>query len=150
LAASSPVFLVSAEGKNPDIVEALERARRFSSRTVHVLTNRQDSTLMEHVRSLPGVKPYVFELAKKDGYLATNSLLLDAVLVARAYGELNGRREPMPADMAALLVGDQSVEAWLADRHMPFHQRSGAARGSHRCLFAAAASHRDGPGVETL
>ena len=86
LAASSPVFLVSAEGKNPDIVEALERSRRFSSRTVHVLTNRQDSPLMAHVQALPGVKPYVFELTKKDGYLATNSLLLDAVLVARAYG----------------------------------------------------------------
>lgn len=28
LAASSPVFLISAEGKNPDIVEALDRARR--------------------------------------------------------------------------------------------------------------------------
>ena len=40
LAASSPVFLISAEGKNPDIVEALERARRYSSRSIHVLTNR--------------------------------------------------------------------------------------------------------------
>ena len=109
LASSSPVFLISAEGKNPDIVEALERARRFSSRTVHVLTNRQDSPLMQHVQALPGVKPYVFELAKKDGYLATNSLLLDAVLVARAYGELNGRPEPMPPDMSALRVGDQTV-----------------------------------------
>ena len=114
LASSSPVFLVSAEGKNPDIVEALERARRFSSRTVHVLTNRQDSPLMTHVQSLPGVKPYVFELAKKDGYLATNSLLLDAVLVARAYGELNGFRQPMPPDITALRVGEQSVQEWLA------------------------------------
>ncbi len=115
LASSSPVFLISAEGKNPDIVEALERARRFSSRTVHVLTNRQDSPLMQHVKALPGVKPYVFELEKKDGYLATNSLLLDAVLVARAYGELNDRPEPMPPDMSALRVGDQTVEGWLAD-----------------------------------
>ena len=115
LASSSPVFLISAEGKNPDIVEALERARRFSSRTVHVLTNRQDSPLMQHVQALPGVKPYVFELAKKDGYLATNSLLLDAVLVARAYGELNGRPEPMPPDMSALRVGDQTVDEWLVD-----------------------------------
>lgn len=113
LASSSPVFLVSAEGKNPDIVEALERARRFSSRTVHVLTNRQDSPLMEHVQALPGVKPYVFELAKKDGYLATNSLLLDAVLVARAYGELNGRPRPMPPAIAALRVGEQTVQEWL-------------------------------------
>lgn len=114
LASSSPVFLVSAEGKNPDIVEALERARRFSSRTVHVLTNRRDSPLMTHVKSLPGVKPYVFELVKKDGYLATNSLLLDAVLVARAYGELNGIPHPMPPDIAALRIGEQSVQEWLA------------------------------------
>jgi HAD superfamily hydrolase (TIGR01484 family) len=113
LASSSPVFLVSAEGKNPDIVEALERARHFSSRTVHVLTNRQDSPLMAHVRALPGVKPYVFELAKKDGYLATNSLLLDAVLVARAYGELNGSHQPMPMDITGLRVGEQSMQEWL-------------------------------------
>lgn len=114
LASSSPVFLVSAEGKNPDIVEALERARRFSSRTVHVLTNRQDSPLMTHVEALPGVKPYVFELAKKDGYLATNSLLLDAVLVARAYGELNGCPQSMPPDITALRVGEQTLQEWLA------------------------------------
>lgn len=113
LASSSPVFLVSAEGKNPDIVEALERARRFSSRTVHVLTNRQDSPLMEHVGALPGVKPYVFELNKKDGYLATNSLLLDSVLIARAYGELNGRNQPMPPNIEALQIGDQTVDEWL-------------------------------------
>ncbi|MFW5398041.1 MAG: HAD superfamily hydrolase (TIGR01484 family) [Candidatus Accumulibacter regalis] len=113
LASSSPVFLLSAEGKNPDIVEALERARRYSSRTIHVLTNRKCSPLMQHVGALPGVKPYVFELAKKDGYLATNSLLLDAVLVARAYGELNGHREPMPATLAALGVGNQTVDEWM-------------------------------------
>lgn len=113
LASSSPVFLISAEGKNPDIVEALERARRHSSRTVHVLTNRADSTLMEHVRELSGVKPYVFELANKDGYLATNSLLLDAVLVARAYGELNGGRDRLPPGMDALQIGSQSLAEWL-------------------------------------
>lgn len=107
LASSSPVFLVSAEGNNPDIVEALERSRRFSSRPVHVLTNRQDSKLMTHVGKLPGVKPYVFELTKKDGYLATNSLLLDAVLVARAYAELNGRPNPMPASISALQIGER-------------------------------------------
>jgi fructoselysine-6-P-deglycase FrlB-like protein len=113
LASSSPVFLISAEGKNPDIVEALDRARRFSSRTVHVLTNRNDSPLMKQVRALPGVKPYVFELANKDGYLATNSLLLDAVLIARAYGELNGRKQPMPNDMSKLRVGSQTIVDWI-------------------------------------
>ncbi len=134
LASSSPVFLISAEGKNPDIVEALERARRFSSRTVHVLTNRQDSPLMQHVQALPGVKPYVFELAKKDGYLATNSLLLDAVLVARAYGELNGRPEPMPPDMSALRVGDQTVDDWLTDAQ-PFIEEA-VRRGALTVIYS--------------
>jgi fructoselysine-6-P-deglycase FrlB-like protein len=34
LAATSPIFITSAEGKNPDILEALQRARQHSSRTV--------------------------------------------------------------------------------------------------------------------
>jgi fructoselysine-6-P-deglycase FrlB-like protein len=70
LAASSPVFLISAEGKNPDITEALQRARRHSARTVHVLTNRQDSPLMASVSKLLDVSAHVFEMADKDGYLA--------------------------------------------------------------------------------
>lgn len=113
LASSSPVFLISAEGKNPDILEALERARRFSSRTVHVLTNRPESPLKTRADALLGVKPYVFELQKKDGYLATNSLLLDAVLIARAYAELNGGPSPIPADISALRIGNLTIAAWL-------------------------------------
>ncbi len=76
LAASSPVFLISAEGKNPDIIEALRRARGQSSRTVHVLTNRADSPLIDCARELTNVNTLVFDLTEKDGYLATNSLCL--------------------------------------------------------------------------
>jgi HAD superfamily hydrolase (TIGR01484 family) len=115
LAASSPVFMISAEGKNPDIVEALERARRHSSRTLHVLTNRESSPLMEHLRELPEVTSHVFELAKKDGYLATNSLLLDAVLIARAYGELDGNPEQFPVSLDDLRVGRLSIQEWLSN-----------------------------------
>ncbi len=134
LASSSPVFLISAEGKNPDILEALERARHHSSRTVHVLTNRAESPLMEHVRALPGVKPYVFELAKKDGYLATNSLLLDAVLVAKAYGELNGSREDFPEDFAALRIGNATLAEWLTGAQ-PFVGEA-TRRGSVTVLYS--------------
>jgi len=113
LAAASPVFMVSAEGKNPDIVEALDRARRHSSRPVHVLTNRAVSPLMDHVRELPEVTPHVFELAKKDGYLATNSLLMDAVVVARAYGELDSNANQFPVSLDELCINDQSISEWL-------------------------------------
>lgn len=76
LASASPVFLISAEGKNPDITEALERARRHSARPVHVLTNRASSPLMDRAAALNDVTTHVFELTQKDGYLATNSLLI--------------------------------------------------------------------------
>src|SRR5882672_11613210 len=46
LAAASPVFLISAEGKNPDIIEALQRARMHSARSIHVITNRAESPLV--------------------------------------------------------------------------------------------------------
>lgn len=114
LASSSPVFLVSAEGKNPDITEALERARHHSARPVHVLTNRTSSPLMEGVSLLSDVSAHVFELQEKDGYLATNSLLLDAVLVARAYSELDGNPNALPASMDELRIGNQTIAQWVA------------------------------------
>lgn len=115
LASASPVFLISAEGKNPDIVEGLVRARRHSSRTIHVLTNRDASPLMDRVSKLSDITPHIFELADKDGYLATNSLLLDAVLVARAYGELDNNNEPLPGSIDELRIGNQSVKDWVRD-----------------------------------
>ena len=112
LAASSPVFLVSAEGKNPDITEALQRARRHSARPVHVLTNRTESPLMRAVGELSEITTHVFELADKDGYLATNSLLLDAVLIARAYGELSTENRA-PAAIDDLRIGTRSIPEWM-------------------------------------
>lgn len=114
LASSSPVFLISAEGKNPDILEALERARLRSARTVHVLTNRISSPLMDSAGRLTDVTAHVFELANKDGFLATNSLLLDAVLIAKAYGELDQHRGHLPSNFAELRVGCISLSDWLA------------------------------------
>jgi HAD superfamily hydrolase (TIGR01484 family) len=119
LASSSPVFLISAEGKNPDICEALERARQHSARTLHVLTNREKSKLMECVEKLPDVTPHVFSLVDKDGYLATNSLLLDAMLVARVYAELDRAENKLPKNFGSLKIGIASIEEW-AERALPF------------------------------
>ena len=113
LAASSPVFLISAEGKNPDIVEALQRARRHSARPIHVLTNRAASPLTDAIGRLSDITTHLFELADKDGYLATNSLLLDAVLIARAYGELAHEADHIPTSLSALTLGGESIDQWL-------------------------------------
>ncbi|MDP9785307.1 HAD-IIB family hydrolase [Pseudomonas fluorescens] len=115
LAASSPVFLVSAEGKNPDVIEALRRARRHSARPVHVIVNRADCPLVLEANALGDVKSHCYELANKDGYLATNSLLLDSILVARAYSELNPQLEQLPPTISELKIGDASIEEWVND-----------------------------------
>ncbi len=113
LASSSPVFLISAEGKNPDICEALTRARRHSARTVHILTNREDSPLTENARRLSDVKEHVFDLPDKDGYLATNSLLYDAITIARAYGELDLDGSIFPPSIENLRIGDKPIHDWI-------------------------------------
>lgn len=113
LAAASPVFLITAEGKNPDIIEALERARRHSSRMVHVLTNRQESPTIDRANILADITAHVFELSNKDGYLATNSLLLDAVVVARAYGELDCSVFKLPISIEHFAIGDGSIATWV-------------------------------------
>lgn len=113
LASASPIFIFSAEGKNPDILEALQRARQHSSRAVHVITNRRDSPLMDLVRSMNDVTPHVFDLAQKDGYLATNSLALSASLVARAFGELDKEGPPDLFRMSDIRFNQLSLFEWL-------------------------------------
>ncbi|KFN44209.1 HAD-IIB family hydrolase [Arenimonas oryziterrae] len=72
---------------------------------------------MDGVTNLADVSAHVFELQEKDGYLATNSLLLDAVLVARAYSELDGNPAALPPTMDQLRIGGQSIEEWLEAAH---------------------------------
>jgi hydroxymethylpyrimidine pyrophosphatase-like HAD family hydrolase len=114
LAAASPVFLISAEGKNPDIAEALQRARMHSARAIHIITNRRKSLLTEGAKLLTNIGAHIFELVEKDGYLATNSLLFNGVLTARAYEELDHGSEGIPLSIDRLRLADISIREWLA------------------------------------
>lgn len=134
LSAVSPVFLISAEGKNPDIVEALQRARMHSARPLHIITNRQDSPLIACADRLTDINIHIFELKDKDGYLATNSLLLDAVLIARAYGELDNEFENIPASIEELRLGRQTIAEWLTNA-APFVDEA-VARGTIIITFS--------------
>ena len=115
LASASPVFLISAEGRNPDAIEVLKRARIRSASAFHVITNRSLSPLVESANALTDINLHIFELSKKDGYLATNSLLLDAVIVARAYGELDNDDQTLPLTMRELVLADRTVDKWISD-----------------------------------
>lgn len=121
LASASPVFLVSSEGKNPDVLEVLDRVRRLSARPLSVLTNRLDCPLMDEVQKYPDIRSFVYELKDKDGYLATNSLILDAVVVARAYEELSDApdQNKLPTELEDLRVDQESIDQWI-DHARPF------------------------------
>lgn len=112
LAATSPVILISAEGKNPDITSALQRVRLHSARQIHVLTNRKESNLMQLASSSSGVATHLYPLDQKDGYLATNSLLFDSILVARAYEELDRRTNTFAENLTEMLSRHESKEEW--------------------------------------
>jgi HAD superfamily hydrolase (TIGR01484 family) len=116
LASTSPAFFISAEGKNPDIVEALHRARLHSARAIHVLTNRSSSPLCEEVSKFTDVGQHVFELTEKDGFLATNSLLMDAVLIARAYEQLS-RSAELPSTLEDLALETGTIDDWIKGLH---------------------------------
>jgi HAD superfamily hydrolase (TIGR01484 family) len=134
LAMASPVFLISAEGKNPDIIEALHRARRHSSRPLHVVTNRATSPLIDSISKLTDVTAHVFELPEKDGYLATNSLLMDAVLVARAYEELDSASLHIPSEITGLHLDGTTIDGWI-EKGAAFAAQA-ASRGNIIILFS--------------
>ncbi|WP_329670292.1 HAD-IIB family hydrolase [Limnobacter sp.] len=79
-----------------------------------MITNRESSSLMNCVSELLDVSTHVFPLTKKDGYLATNSLLLDAVIVARAYGELDQQPQHVPNAITDLSLNGASIKEWLS------------------------------------
>lgn len=118
LAAESPVFLISSEGKNPDAVEALMRARSWSARSVHVITNRDASPLMAEAGAHTDIRSHVFKLSEKDGYLATRSLILNSIQIARCYLELNGTDSKVPQSLRAISDPDSIARSWLKDQEL--------------------------------
>ena len=47
--------------------------------------------------------------------MATNSLLLDSVLIARAYGELDKDENQVPSTIGDLRLGEHTVDMWLSE-----------------------------------
>lgn len=118
LAAESPVFIVSSEGKNPDVVEALNRVRSWTARPVHIITNRTTSPLTVEAAANPDVRLHMFPLPDKDGYLATRSLILNAVQIARSYLHLDGRTHAVPEELLKVTGQDSLARSWLNDNSL--------------------------------
>lgn len=81
------MLLLSASGKNRDVLGALEHSLRFDARTIAAICTQTGSPLAASTRAFG--RGHVFDddiPSGKDGFLATNSLFATCVLLIRAYG----------------------------------------------------------------
>lgn len=82
---SPRAFLLSAEGKNRDILAAA-RAAEFADLASAALTLTRSNPLLELARDSNALRAFSFQMDwVKDGYLATNSLLATVLLLYRAF-----------------------------------------------------------------
>jgi hypothetical protein len=85
--ARARVFIVSARGRNPDVLGFARNAAAAEPVSLTSLCSTTDSPLTNAVSSFNRGAGYEFASPSgKDGYLATNSLVALNTLVTRAYG----------------------------------------------------------------
>lgn len=110
-AMDASLWLVSASGRNTDILSALDVAEsRPAGRTV-VLTMSPGSRLAQRARG-----PVVgWRAAHRDGYLATASVIALAELSIRGWASLEGWDRPVPLDWGGLCGGVEPSPRLLAE-----------------------------------
>ena len=99
------VLLLTAGGKNPDILGAFDQIVRREPRRLTVVCATSESKLASVARRYSTVELCDFDLpAGRDGFLATNSLFASGLLLARAYGAVGAKKVALP-DTFELLRG---------------------------------------------
>ena len=96
-------WLLSAGGRNVDILAAAKALISREPKQLTVITGRDDTKLTGLCRAHPFVDLHIFPPpAGKDGFLATNSLLGFAGLLERAYSSLFGSTKDWDQTISAL------------------------------------------------
>lgn len=118
LADEHPVFFVSAEGKNPDIVEAYRVASKASSPRINIITNVSTSRLTNLAARLGNSVVHTLDvLSRKDGYLAVNSLIATATVLLRAYHQRAPRVIPsLPRNIGDFFAVQDSFSAVVLEK----------------------------------
>ena len=100
----SAVLVCSAGGSNPDVLLAVEFLIKRPPQNLFAVVTSEGSPLQTQFESAgwPACHDFVTP-SKKDGFLATNSLLATIVLLARAYESLSDAGSSLPPTLSALL-----------------------------------------------
>jgi fructoselysine-6-P-deglycase FrlB-like protein/hydroxymethylpyrimidine pyrophosphatase-like HAD family hydrolase len=121
------VLFVSAGGRNSDIIAAFKSAVALEPKRLIVICSRAKSPLSQLAEQHRYVDLIELNIpAGKDGFLATNSLLAFAVVIARSWAAASGIENPLPTQFNGLICPQKSIKAFsaeLADRCAPLWRR---------------------------
>ena len=99
--------LISARGSNPDILRACQGAALCEAKAAVILSLTRGSKLEACCQSHPWMNFVQFQSpTKRDGFLATNSLLAFAVLILRAYCRALGGDCTLPVALPEAEMGE--------------------------------------------
>ncbi|MGD9562404.1 MAG: hypothetical protein AB7F88_09330 [Pyrinomonadaceae bacterium] len=101
---SSAVLLLSAGGSNPDILGAYESAVVREAKQILILTFKKVSRLVARANLIRNTRIDFFDIpTRRDGFLATNSLLAFCVILQRAYCNVSSLNPDLPSTLSELL-----------------------------------------------
>ena len=113
--AGSAVLICSAGGSNPDVLSATEALIKRTPRHLFAITTKLHTPLQVQFEAAQWPKCHAFSTpTKKDGFLATNSLLATMVLFTRAYETWAGVQTCLSPTLSSLLHEDSTREEFLA------------------------------------
>jgi len=109
-------LLFSAGGANKDILSVFRHLARLEPHRLAVLTAKTGTPIGKLAEQFQFVDKIEFSLPnKKDGFLATNSLIAFSVLVARAYGTVFKALELPPNTFGELLHPNETLVQFCSE-----------------------------------
>lgn len=102
------VLMVTAGGNNRDILSAFDRAVAFEPDILGVLCASTGNQMIRRASEHTGVLVHATGLPRRDGFLATNSLLATEVWLARAYANSFSSISDLPDSPRSLLYDGMS------------------------------------------
>lgn len=115
LAPKTAIWFMSAGGRNADIQAAVRSAIFDEPQRLLVTCARTSSPLATLARKYNYTDIFEFDIpSKRDGFLATNSLLAFSVLFVRAYLNIFDNSGKLPPDFRGLLGLESSQDLFLS------------------------------------
>lgn len=125
---SASILIISAGGNNKDILSAFDRAVTVEPANLCILSASANNRLTKKAELLSRVfLCREMTITKKDGFLATNSLVAMSVCLARAYAASTSLKADLPSSLDKLLhpcLNEHDFQVMLKEKVSMLEDRS--------------------------